>query len=59
MGHVWTAPPRQVLIWRVMTIAVGMQSCVWPVGAAILHDCWPWCGSRGGSWSNSWARHPW
>ena len=23
-----------------------VQSCVWPVGAAILHDCWPGCGSR-------------
>jgi hypothetical protein len=19
----------------------ALQSCVWPVGAAILHDCWP------------------
>jgi len=48
MGHVWTAPLRQVLIWRGDDCG-RVRSCVWPVGAAILHDCWPWCGSRGGS----------
>src|SRR5215510_2382120 len=45
-GHVWTAPLRQVLSWRDDDCG---QSCVWPVDAAILHDCWPCCGSRGGS----------
>jgi len=39
-GHVWTAPLRQVLSWRGDDCG-RVQSCVWPVGAAILHDCWP------------------
>ena len=40
LGHVWTAPLRQVLIWRGEDCG-RVRSCVWPVGAAILHDCWP------------------
>src|SRR5262245_9450033 len=39
-GHVWTAPLRQVLSWHGDDCG-RVQSCVWPVGAAILHDCWP------------------
>lgn len=39
-GHVWTAPLRQVLSWRGDDCG-RVQSCVWPVGAAILHDRWP------------------
>jgi hypothetical protein len=39
-GHVWTAPLRQVLSWRGDDCG-RVRSCVWPVGAAILHDCWP------------------
>jgi hypothetical protein len=37
-GHVWTAPLRQVLSWRGDDCG-RVLSCVWPVDAAILHDC--------------------
>jgi hypothetical protein len=37
---VWTAPCGQALS-GVATIAVGVQSCVWPVGAAILTTAGP------------------
>ena len=39
-GHVWTAPLRQVLIWRGDDCG-PVQSCVWPVGAAILTTAGP------------------
>jgi hypothetical protein len=39
MGHVWTAPCGQALL--ACDDCGRVQSCVWPVAAAILHDCWP------------------
>jgi len=41
------------------TIAVGCCHVSGLLVQSLFDGCWPWCGSRGGSWSRAWARHPW